>query len=212
VSFDAGPIRHAYEAIAEEYVERFGDDLAGNELDGSVITAAVDRMAADARVVDVGCGPGQMAAFLAERGRRAVGVDLAPAMLRLARQRHPGLPLVHGDLLRLPLRPGRLDGVVAWYSLHNLPRALLPDALAELRRVLRPGGMLLIATHGGRAEDYFEQRWDGRVEQVVLTYYELGELIGVVGRAGFRVELVRRRAPMDHELRAEKLFLRAAAD
>jgi SAM-dependent methyltransferase len=114
-------------------------------------------------------------------------------------------------LLHLPARPGRLDGVVAWYSLHNLPRALMPTALAELRRSLRTGGQLLIATHGGRAEDVFDLRSDGRAESVVLTYYELGELIGVVARAGFRVEAVRRRAPMDHELRAEKLFLRAEA-
>jgi SAM-dependent methyltransferase len=211
VSFDAVPVRHAYEAIAEEYAERFGDDLTGNDLDRGVISAAVERLPADALVLDVGCGPGQLAAHLAGRGRRAVGLDLVPAMLHLARRRSPGLPLVHGDLLRLPVRPDRLDGVVAWYSLHNLPRAVLPEALAELRRALRRGGLLLIATHGGRAEDVLDLRSNGRVESVVLTYYELGELIGMVSRAGFRVDAVRRRAPMDHELRAEKLFLRAAA-
>jgi ubiquinone/menaquinone biosynthesis C-methylase UbiE len=211
VSFDAASVRHVYEAIAEEYAERFGDDLTGNELDRSVIAAVVERLAADAVVLDVGCGPAQLAAHLAGQGRRAVGLDLVPAMLRLARERTPGLPLVNADLLRLPTRPGRLDAILAWYSLHNLPRALLPSALTEFRRALRSGGLLLVATHGGRAEDVFDLRSNSQVESVVLTYYELGELIGVVGGAGFRVEAVRRRPPLDHELRAEKLLLRAVA-
>jgi 2-polyprenyl-3-methyl-5-hydroxy-6-metoxy-1,4-benzoquinol methylase len=94
VSFDATPVRHVYEAIADEYAERFGDDLDENELDRSVIAAAIERLAADAVVLDVGCGPGQLAAHLAGRGRRALGLDLVPAMLQLARKRTPGLPLV----------------------------------------------------------------------------------------------------------------------
>ena len=87
-----------------------------------MIEAAVGDLEPGARIVDLGCGPGQVAAYLATRGRSAVGLDLTEAMLAIAHQRHPTLPAVCGDLLALPFRSNGLDGVVAWYSLHNFPR------------------------------------------------------------------------------------------
>ena len=140
VSFDARPVRHAYEAIADEYAATFADEITANEFDRAVIDDAVADLDSDAVVADIGCGPGQVAAYLNSRGRWAVGLDLTPAMLAIARQRNPTLSLVGGDVRALPLRDAAVDGAVAWYSLHNLPRASLPAALSELGRALRPGG------------------------------------------------------------------------
>jgi ubiquinone/menaquinone biosynthesis C-methylase UbiE len=212
VSFDARPVRHAYEDIADEYASKFAGEIATNEFDRSVIDDAVAKLGPAAVVIDLGCGPGQVACYLSARGWWPVGIDLTPAMLAIARERNEALPLVCGDLLGLPLRGAAADCIVAWYSLHNLPRTVLPEALSEIRRVLRPGGVLLIGTHGGRGEDVVEQAWKGQTETVVITYYEPDELADLFARYGFRVSSVRQRPPLDHEHQVTKLYVSADAN
>ena len=110
--FDARPVRHAYEAIADEYANTFADDITANEFDRAVIDDAVADLGDDSVVADVGCGPGQVAAYLNRDGRWAVGLDLTPAMLAIARQRNRTLSLAGGDVFALPLRDSAVDGIV----------------------------------------------------------------------------------------------------
>src|SRR5207245_4647627 len=117
-----------------DYAERFADDLDRNPFDGDVVRAAFGSLPSSSAVLDIGCGPAQLASRLAESGLSPVGLDLTPAMLAIARRRRPDLPLVCGDVLRLSLRSEHFAGAVAWYSLHNLPRELLSTALDEIRR------------------------------------------------------------------------------
>jgi ubiquinone/menaquinone biosynthesis C-methylase UbiE len=70
-------------------------------------------------------------------------------MLAIARQSHPGLRFEVGSMLDLDLPDGSLGGVLAWYSTIHVPGERLPDALAEFRRVLAPGGYLLLAFQAG---------------------------------------------------------------
>jgi ubiquinone/menaquinone biosynthesis C-methylase UbiE len=96
----------------------------------------------DATVVDVGCGTGRAVAELVERGARAIGVDLDPAMLTAARERFPGTDLRAADATDLPLANGEAQGYRADKVLHILPE---PEAaLAEARRVLAPGGRIVL--------------------------------------------------------------------
>jgi ubiquinone/menaquinone biosynthesis C-methylase UbiE len=100
------------------------------------------RLAPGAAVVDVGCGTGRAVAELAERGARAIGVDLDPAMLAAARGRFPGLDLRAADAVDLPLGDGDAHGYRADKVFHMLPEPAA--ALAECRRVLAPGGRVVL--------------------------------------------------------------------
>jgi SAM-dependent methyltransferase len=97
---------------------------------------------AGAAVVDAGCGGGRAVAELAERGARAVGVDLDPEMIAAARERWPAGEFHVGDACELPLETGSVAGYRADKVLH-----LLDDparAVAEARRVLAPGGRIVL--------------------------------------------------------------------
>jgi ubiquinone/menaquinone biosynthesis C-methylase UbiE len=95
-----------------------------------------------ARVADVGCGPGRVAAYPAANGLDVIGFDVSPAMLAEARRAHPDIEFEEGRLDDIPITAGTLTGAVRWYSIiYTLPERL-HDALAELRRVLEPGGHL----------------------------------------------------------------------
>ncbi|MDE3724966.1 methyltransferase domain-containing protein [Nocardiopsis sp. N85] len=93
-------------------------------------------------VVDVGCGGGRATGELAAAGTRAVGVDLDPVMLDAARAAHPGAEFRHGDAYRLPLSDGSMRGYRAEKVYHSLDDPL--RALAEARRVLAPGGRVVL--------------------------------------------------------------------
>jgi ubiquinone/menaquinone biosynthesis C-methylase UbiE len=82
---------------------------------------------------------------LHELGVEVSGLDLSPGMLAEARKALPALEFTEGSMLALPTPSASLGGVVAWYSTIHVPDDLLPDALTELTRVLRPGGHLLLA-------------------------------------------------------------------
>ena len=144
-------VRTSYDALAAAYADALVDEL----LDGQPFeTWLLDRVAAHADggpVVEVGCGPGHVTAYLAEAGADATGVDLSPGMVAEARRRFPEGAYEVGDLRRL-MRPTSAPGwaaVLGWYSLIHLAASELPAAVAALARPLAPGGWLVLALHAG---------------------------------------------------------------
>jgi ubiquinone/menaquinone biosynthesis C-methylase UbiE len=132
------------------------------------------------RVVDVGCGPGRFLREAAERGATAVGVDPSSQMRRLATWRTPAslrdaVRVTDGTAERLPLEDGAATVAWAVASFHHWTD---PDAgLAELRRVLRPGGRLLIAERLTRPGRWFQHH--------ALTWEQGQDLVAEAERAGF---------------------------
>src|SRR4051812_37152213 len=98
----------------------------------------------NAAVLDLACGTGDIAFELSRRGARVIGLDLTHRMLQLARARDddaPGVRFVTGDMMALPFPDRSFDLVTTGYGIRNVPR--IEPALAEIRRVLRPGGRVL---------------------------------------------------------------------
>lgn len=96
-------------------------------------------------MLDLCCGPARHAAPLAERGYHVLGLDLDDAALRDARRRAPAATFVRGDMRRLPLASSSMDAVLCmWQSFGHFDADTNIAALAEMARVLRPGGRLLL--------------------------------------------------------------------
>ena len=105
------------------------------------------------RVLEVGCGWGELAERIrAELGCEVVALDTSERMVELARER--GVEAVVGDVQELPFADGSFDAAVAAWMLYHVPD--LDRGVAELARVLRPGGTLVAVTNG--AND-FEELW-----------------------------------------------------
>ena len=97
-------------------------------------------VSAGTRVLDVACGHGHVAAAAAARGATAQGLDFSAAMVGIARSTYPGIAVSEGDAENLPYAAGTFGALVSGFGIHHVPRAV--RALAECRRVLKPGGRL----------------------------------------------------------------------
>lgn len=133
-----------YDAFAEAYAAENEDNLVNAYYERPAMLALAGDVAGR-RVLDAGCGSGPLSAALRERGAIVTGVDASAGMLALARRRlGDGVALHVVDLReRLPFEDGAFDDVVASLVLHYLED--WGPTLGELRRILRPGGRLIVS-------------------------------------------------------------------
>jgi SAM-dependent methyltransferase len=121
-------------ARASDYVDLFAS--APDQAIGSLLNAV--GAAPNLRSLDLCCGQGNVSAELLNRGCEAVGVDFSPAMLAFARRRAPKATFIEADAQSIPFGAAEFDVVVSNFGICHVPDQ--PRALAEARRVLRPGG------------------------------------------------------------------------
>jgi demethylmenaquinone methyltransferase/2-methoxy-6-polyprenyl-1,4-benzoquinol methylase len=142
---DAQAVRRLFDGIAGRYdlvntVLSFGTDGGWRRA-----AAAACALAPGASALDVACGTGRLTEELARAAGaqgRVVGVDFSPRMLQEARRRRPKLEWVEGDALSLPFPRASFDAATIAFGLRNLAR---PErGLAEMARVVRPGGRLVV--------------------------------------------------------------------
>jgi ubiquinone/menaquinone biosynthesis C-methylase UbiE len=95
------------------------------------------------QLLDIGCGPGDLAAEAAKRGADAAGIDVAPSMVRRAALANPSIPFRVGSFEAIPGGDAAFDAVVGNFVFNHVGRPAV--ALAEARRVLRPGGSLALS-------------------------------------------------------------------
>lgn len=137
--------------------------------------------------------------LLRDRGAEVVGLDLSAGMLRTA-----GLAgVVQADMRRLPVRTGVLDGVWSQAALLHVPRADVPAALAEFRRVLAPTGLLHLVVSEGEGQGWEAHRYGSALPRWFVHHSE-EKLRELLNTAGFDVLDVRR-------LVAERNWLRLRA-
>lgn len=128
-----------YAGWAESYDDPGNDTIA---LEEPAVRGLLDDMP-PGPVLDAACGTGRHAAYLAAAGREVVGVDASEAMLGRAREKLPEVELHVGELTALPRDDASFAGAVCALALSHLPE--IGPAVAELGRVLRPGGRLVIS-------------------------------------------------------------------
>lgn len=169
--------RRAYDTVADDYARLLPDTRAETRLDLAMVDTFVDHVRDAGEVLDAGCGTGRLTRYLADHGCTVRGLDLSPGMVAAGRRAHPDLHLQVASLLDLPFADGRFAGALLWYSTIHTPGPGLPPLLAEVVRVVRPGGVLLVGFQAGH----------GTVD-----------LAASYGRHGHDVELTRwRRAPAE---------------
>lgn len=189
----------SYNGVAAEYVAHLYLELDNKPMDRALLDRFADRMRGQGIVCDMGCGPGHVGRYLADRGVDVIGVDLSPGMLAQAAALNPGIAFHQGNMLALDWPDGAWAGIVAFYSIIHIPREDVAQALTEMRRVLRPGGLLFLAFHMGDEDLHETEAWGVPVD-LEYTMYGAVEMAGFLRQAGFDVEEVTERDPYAPEV------------
>jgi SAM-dependent methyltransferase len=157
--------RDAYDTWAGIYAEQFRDTLRDRPLERALLAAFAElvRAGGGGPVADLGCGPGHITAHLSGLGLTAFGVDASPAMIALAREAYPELRFELGSMAALEIADGALGGVLSRSSIIHTPPQDVPAILAEFRRVLAPGGHLLISLYASEGPAHPTQVFDHTV-------------------------------------------------
>jgi SAM-dependent methyltransferase len=201
-------------AVANDYdsfAEAYSAETEANLINGYYARPAILDLAGDVagrRILDAGCGSGPLFAALRDRGAIVTGIDNSAGMLRLARRRlGDGADLQVADLgSTLPFPDDTFDDVTASLVLHYLQD--WGPALAELRRVLKPGGRLIVSVdhpfavnlmhrEAGRKPDYFATynhtaQWTMGGQTAVMSFWHrpLHAMTDAFTAAGFRIAVI----------------------
>ena len=178
----------AYDAVAPAYAEKHAampGGLVG--LGQRALARAGAGAGMSVRVLDVGCGAGRDMAWFEGLGARVIGVDRSAGMLAVAGG------LVQGGLARMDMRAlafpaASFDVVWCIASLLHLPKAAAPAALAELRRVLSPAGVLALSLQAGSDEVWETGPYTSDPAGArFFARYNLDEATAMLQRGGFSV-------------------------
>jgi ubiquinone/menaquinone biosynthesis C-methylase UbiE len=192
----ANNLRASYDRVAEEYSRRIFEELAHKPVDRLLLDRFARRVQGSGPVCDMGCGPGHVARYLSERQAKVFGMDISPGMIEQARRLNPTIKFQQGDMLRLDIEDEAWGAIVAFYSIINIPRDEVVTALREMNRVLRSGGLLLLAFHMGQETVHMEEWW-GEVVSVDFNFFQPDEMEGYLKEAGFAVDELIERAPYE---------------
>lgn len=182
--------RTSYDAAASSYADQVRDLLDETPYERAVLALFAELVQAGGGgpVADVGCGAGRITAHLRELGVDAFGIDLSPAMIEVARRDHLGFRFEVGSMTDLDLADASMAGLIAWYSLIHVPDEEIGSVFTHFRRVLRPGGPLLLGFHVGDESQLKRHGYGGHPMKVYVHRRQPGQVAAWLNDAGFTVE------------------------
>ncbi|MFI7316826.1 class I SAM-dependent DNA methyltransferase [Streptomyces venezuelae] len=182
--------RTSYDTVAVSYADRLREALAGAPYLRAALALFADSVGASGGgpVADVGCGPGHVTAHLHGLGVDAFGIDLSPVMIDVARRDHPHLRFEVGSMTDLDLADTSVAGLLAFWSLIHVPDEAVPTVFGHFRRVLRPGGPLLLGFHVGDESRLKTQGYGGHPMHVHVHRRRPEQVAAWLRDAGFTVE------------------------
>lgn len=200
--------RRTYDTVAASYARLVPDTSYEAPGDLAMIEHFVAELPGSASVLDAGCGTGRMIAHIRSLTPDLVvhGVDLSTAMVAEARASHPDAVIDVADLAGLPYSDAEFDGILAWYSIIHTPPTQVPTILAELRRVLRPSGRVLLGFQAGTGERNATRAYGHEVELHAFLH-SVESVAAAATDAGLTVRTQRERPPRSGESHAQGFVL-----
>ena len=176
----------SYDQVAHEYAEKFKDEMDDKPFDRDCLDHLAREVGDLGPICDMGCGPGQIARYLHSQGAETLGVDLSPRMVEEAQRLNPEIHFHQGDMLSLPDADNSWGGIAAFYCIIHIPREQIVDALRELKRVLKPGGVLLVTFHIGDEIKHLDDWWEKPVN-LNFAFFQPAEMETWLKEAGYEL-------------------------
>ena len=184
-----------YDLIADGYARTFAGEFESRPFDRAILRSFAELAvrSGGTKVLDVGCGPGEAAAELADCGLQTEGIDGSAAMIALARQQWPEVRFQTADMFDLPHEAGTFDAVCAWYSIIHTPAEALPELFSGFHRILTDPGWLLLGFQTDGETAVYDHAF-GRDVALTFLRHDIATVCAALEASGFTVYATTKRA------------------
>jgi ubiquinone/menaquinone biosynthesis C-methylase UbiE len=169
-----------YDEIAQEYAKKIGVIPSVNQFE--LFKKYVPKGSV---VLDAGCAAGRDCGLLSSNGYKVTGVDLSKNLLAIAKRENPDLHFELGDIRAMPFGDTSFDAIWANAVIHHLTKEDIEQTLREFYRVLKPGGIVFVATKRGEGTWKVKESFSFNKERE-FTLLTAQELIDMFAEAGFK--------------------------
>ena len=197
-----------YDRVAEHYATEYFRELERKPFDCELLDRLAERVKGKGTVCELGCGPGQVARYLKDRGVDIRGLDLSDEMVNVARRLNPDIPFSQGDMLALDFTDSSIAALVLFYSIIHIKREDVVRAFQEMRRVLIPGGSVFVSFHRGDGELHRDE-WFGQPVSIDFRLFQPHEMAGYLEVAGFQNIVTVEREPYEFEYSTKRVYISA---
>jgi ubiquinone/menaquinone biosynthesis C-methylase UbiE len=173
---------NTYEKIAGKYADQYFNDM----VDMPYIDKFLTKLPKNAKILDVGSGPGQFAKHMIEKGFEVVGLDYSKEMVAIAKEKVPMVDFHYMDMRQLNFPDSSFDGVFSAYSLIHIPSEEVLTTLKGFHRVLKAGGYIEIAVQKGEADKIIDEPFMP-TEKMFFNFFTEERITKYLINAGFEV-------------------------
>lgn len=203
-------ITDCYDKVASSYSDKFLDELDHKPMDCILLTAFANRNKRKGTILDIGCGPGQVARYLFRRKiTDIIGVDISKEMLAIARIVTPAVCFRQENMLDLTFRDNSIGAAIAFYSIVNFNYAQVALTFAEIYRVLVDEGEFLICFHAGDEIIHLTE-FLGKELDVYFYLFDVERIEQMLNETGFWVvyKIIRDPYPEEHPTKRAYFLIR----
>jgi len=192
-----------YDKIAQVYAREFFKD----KIDLKHLDKFLLLLPKEAKILDVGCGPGNYTKYMMKKRFFVEGIDLSKGMLLIAKKLVPEGTFKIMDMRKLRYPNQLFDGLCVAYSLYHIASNEASVVLKEFRRVLKPKGIIILMLQEGKGEGIIPEPFDP-MEKMFFKYYKKREIKQLLKEANFKVIYeAERKTRSGLELKQKKLFI-----
>ena len=181
-------VKEGYNAIASRYLAERTPDSE----DVRLLTDFMERLPADAKVLDAGCGAGFPISQKLSEHFQVTGVDFSEAQIELAKKNVPNAQFLCEDMTKLKFPEDTFDGITSYYAIIHIPREEHASLLANFHRILKPGGLALLCLGAEDLIDDIDENYLGT--RMYWSHYDTDTYLKMMKECGFSIIWSRRLA------------------